>query len=595
MRLLHYLEIENFKRFGERQRIELDHPAVLIGPNNCGKTSAIQALALWSQAVRTWYDLKKDSSAKERTATSLNRLNIVAVPVQRTRFFWHNTQVRTGSKDISLVITVGVEYQGKVLALPMRFRNQGDELVYCTPDPGIVGNLDLIRHAASLKVELLYPMSGLETEEPLLQPGRIDVLLGQGQTAQVLRNLCLMVARDSAADWQRITALMKRLFNAELLEPQETTRGSIELQYRQPGVREMLDVSSSGRGFQQMLLIFAYLFSHKKSVLLVDEPDAHLEILRQKQVYVLLRDIASENLSQVVMVTHSEVILDEALDNNLTLLLEGKADDLAKKQDIKNSLKHFGAEHYVKARERGYVLYVEGGTDVDMLRALAELLNHPVAKIWDERLNSFYVQNNYPDQGLDAELERVEGGFGLTPQQHFNGLRNLLPQLKGLAILDNDGRDRASDLQGPLKIIYWKRYEAENYFVTPDVLRSYALGHYADLDLFGGFQAEIDSVLDELLLEQLFDGVYSDFQAWKQASPEIARVLWEAKTERRKLSAFAEEFFRKLAEKLGGQMLLKKGELHRLVPTTQPQNIVPEVREKLDLLYELLAGASSGE
>ena len=595
MRLLHYLEIENFKRFGERQRIELDHPAVLIGPNNCGKTSAIQALALWSQAVRTWYDLKKDSSAKERTATSLNRLNIVAVPVQRTRFFWHNTQVRTGSKDISLVITVGVEYQGKVLALPMRFRNQGDELVYCTPDPGIVGNLDLIRHAASLKVELLYPMSGLETEEPLLQPGRIDVLLGQGQTAQVLRNLCLMVARDSAADWQRITALMKRLFNAELLEPQETTRGSIELQYRQPGVREMLDVSSSGRGFQQMLLIFAYLFSHKRSVLLVDEPDAHLEILRQKQVYVLLRDIASENLSQVVMVTHSEVILDEALDNNLTLLLEGKADDLAKKQDIKNSLKHFGAEHYVKARERGYVLYVEGGTDVDMLRALAELLNHPVAEIWDERLNSFYVQNNYPDQGLDAELERVEGGFGLTPQQHFNGLRNLLPQLKGLAILDNDGRDRASDLQGPLKIIYWKRYEAENYFVTPDVLRSYALGHYADLDLFGGFQAEIDSVLDELLLEQLFDGVHSDFQAWKQASPEIARVLWEAKTERRKLSAFAEEFFRKLAEKLGGQMLLKKGELHRLVPTTQPQNIVPEVREKLDLLYELLAGASSGE
>lgn len=44
--LLHYLEIENFKRFGDKQRIELDHPAVLIGPNNCGKTSAIQALAL---------------------------------------------------------------------------------------------------------------------------------------------------------------------------------------------------------------------------------------------------------------------------------------------------------------------------------------------------------------------------------------------------------------------------------------------------------------------------------------------------------------------------------------------------------------------
>ncbi len=434
MRLLHYLEIENFKRFGERQRIELDHPAVLIGPNNCGKTSAIQALALWSQAVRTWYDARKDSSAKERTATSLNRLNIVAVPVKRTRFFWHNTHVRKGNKDIPLVITVGVEFQGKVRPLPMRFRNLGDELVYCTPSADVIAEMELIAHAATLKVELLYPMSGLDTEEPILQPGRVDVLLGQGRTADVLRNLCLGVAKSSVEDWARIVALMQRLFNVSLEVPVETARGSIALQYRQPGVKEALDVSSAGRGFLQMLLVFAYLYAHKGSVLLVDEPDAHLEILRQKQVYVLLRDIAGENGSQVILVTHSEVILDEALDTNLTLLLEGQADDLAKKQDIRNSLKHFGAEHYVKARERGYVLYVEGGTDVDMLRALAERLDHPVVKVWDERVNSFYVQNNYPLQDALAELERVEGGFGVTPREHFNGLRNLLPELRGLAI-----------------------------------------------------------------------------------------------------------------------------------------------------------------
>ena len=372
MRLLHYLEIENFKRFGEKQRIELDHPAVLIGPNNCGKTSAIQALALWSQAVKTWYDVRKDSTAKELTATALNRLNIVAVPVQRTRFFWHNTNVRAGTKDIALVITVGIEFQGEVIALPMRFRNQGDELVYCSPDDSVVSNLEFLKYAAHISVELLYPMSGLETEEPILQPGRIDVLLGQGQTAQVLRNLCLMVAKDTPDDWAAIVKLMKRVFNVTLETPQETTRGAIEMRYKQPGVREALDVSSSGRGFQQMLLIFAYLYSHKRSVLLVDEPDAHLEILRQKQVYVLLRDIAAQNHSQVVMVSHSEVILEEALDNNLTLLMDGKADDLARKTDIRNSLKHFGAEHYIKARERRYVLYVEGGTDVDMLRALAE-------------------------------------------------------------------------------------------------------------------------------------------------------------------------------------------------------------------------------
>jgi predicted ATPase len=144
----------------------------------------------------------------------------------------------------------------------------------------------------------------LDTEEAILQPGRVDVLLGQGRTADVLRNLCLAVAKSSADDWQRVAQLMRRLFNIDLRQPEETTRGSITLSYRQPGVKEPLDISSAGRGMLQMLLVFAYLYSHKRSVLLVDEPDAHLEILRQKQVYVLLRDIASENESQVVMVTH---------------------------------------------------------------------------------------------------------------------------------------------------------------------------------------------------------------------------------------------------------------------------------------------------
>lgn len=587
MRLLHYMEIENFKRFGERQRIELDHPAVLIGPNNCGKTSAIQALALWSQALKTWFDVRENSSAKERTATALNRLNIVSVPVQRTRFFWHNTNVRTGNKDIHLVVTVGVEFLGVVCPLSMRFRNQGDELVYCSPDEESARNLDLIKYAASINVELLYPMSGLETEEPVLQPGRIDVLLGQGQTAQVLRNLCLMVAKNDETDWARVVLLMKRLFNVTLSAPRETARGAIELMYKQPGVKEALDVSVAGRGFQQMLLIFSYLYSHKGSVLLVDEPDAHLEILRQKQVYVLLRDIASENNSQVVIVTHSEVILHEALDNNLTLLINGRSDELAKRQDIQNSLRYFGADHYIKARQRGYVLYVEGGTDIDMLRAFSEKMQHPVAKIWDERINSFYVQDNYPSKSLDSELERVEGGFGISPRDHFGRLRELLPDLRGLAILDNDGQNRKSVDDGRLHICFWKKYEAENYFITPELLIRFASLHYQDLDLFNGFKNEIEAVMNEVLLDQVFDGFENDLEAWKSSQPAVARLIWDAKTERLKISSFAESFFRKLANSLGDQVLIRKGEFHRLVDYADVNNIPQEVGEKLDLLFHL--------
>ena len=106
MRLLHYIEIRNFKHFGDRQRIELDHPAVFIGPNNCGKTTAIQAIALWSQAVKTWFEAKGKSTPGERTATSLNRLNIVSVPVRRTRY-WHSRDMNRVDDEASVVVKDG--------------------------------------------------------------------------------------------------------------------------------------------------------------------------------------------------------------------------------------------------------------------------------------------------------------------------------------------------------------------------------------------------------------------------------------------------------------------------------------------------------
>ena len=52
-------------------------------------------------------------------------------------------------------------------------------------------------------VDYMRLLHYLETEEPIIQPGRIDVLLGQGQTAQVLRNLCLLVFRTPPGTGRR--------------------------------------------------------------------------------------------------------------------------------------------------------------------------------------------------------------------------------------------------------------------------------------------------------------------------------------------------------------------------------------------------------
>ena len=49
--MLTKLKIQNFKGLDDVE-IELGNPVVFIGPNNSGKTTALQALSLWNMSVR---------------------------------------------------------------------------------------------------------------------------------------------------------------------------------------------------------------------------------------------------------------------------------------------------------------------------------------------------------------------------------------------------------------------------------------------------------------------------------------------------------------------------------------------------------------
>ena len=91
--------------------------------------------------------------------------------------------------------------------------------------------------------------------------------------------------------------------------------------------------------------------------------------------------------------------------------------------------------------------------------------------------------------------------------------------------------------------------------------------------------------LDELILERVFDE--RQFPAWKRADAETAQVLWDARTATLKLSDFAEEFFRRLGQRLGHPMLLRKSDLYRLIRNVTPAAIPPEVATKLDLMHAL--------
>jgi AAA15 family ATPase/GTPase len=594
---IHYVELENFKIFDRKIHIELAHPAVIIGPNNSGKTSVIQALALWNNCIKTWFEKKHDSKEKNPSRIGINRLSIFEVPVAATSFLWSGTRT-IDSERIQMSIAVGIEHGGKIKNCKLIFSYQNSEVLYFKPDAEFLNDEALMKYAADIHFNLLYPMSGImanisqETEETPLLDGRINLFLGQGQTAQVLRNICFKVLeqdeKNKTNDWNKITETMRLLFLIDLNKPVlNEIRGSLVLTYRQPGVKAELDISLAGRGLQQMLLILAYLYWHKNSVLMIDEPDAHLEILRQKQVYAILNSVIHENSGQAIIVTHSEAILDDALDTNLTLLLQGTARNLAKDQDIRNALRNFGTEHYYKAKVHPRILYVEGRTDIDILLALAKKLNNEKAiRVFRTELNVYYTKNIEPENTLENQLIRMGGAFG-NYNQHFHTLKQFVPELKGIAIFDSDNKQIEDRFDNDFALLYWKEYEIENYFITPAVLLEYAkyFFNYEDNTLF--YENNIEDFIDCInatLLEMVFFGDQEQLFEYNKTSAALQRTVLRTK----KMSDFAEKVFEKYSNKHNIPLLLTKSNFFNLVEFCDIEMIPIEVNEKLNKLVQFL-------
>ncbi|OGR02967.1 MAG: hypothetical protein A2511_06825 [Deltaproteobacteria bacterium RIFOXYD12_FULL_50_9] len=599
MNRIRYVEIENFKTFSSKLHIDLEHPAVLIGPNNAGKTSVIQALSLWSRGVKSWYEKKgapRKKEKRERLSAGLNRLNILDVPVSETRFFWNGTRVRKGNTYIEMVITVGIERDGITKDCRLIFTYRDTEVIYCKPCPVTVQDDDLLHFAAEMQFHLLYPMSGImsginaDTEETPLSDGRINVFLGQGQTAQVLRNICYKVVEQDndkgTKDWDEITKLIKRIFLIDLKAPIfNETRGSLKMGYKQAGVESELDISLAGRGLQQILLILAYLYWHKSSILLVDEPDAHLEILRQKQVYEILKHVAAKNNCQVIIATHSEVILDDAIDTNLTMLLHGEAVNLAKQQDMKNALRSFGIEHYYKARVHPRILYIEGSTDIEILRALAEKLGHRAVDVLNRELNCYYTRNIESEDSLENRLDRVGGAF-CNFKSHFFTIKKFVPSLKGVGLFDSDGRSHLDEQQDDLAVAYWRKYELENYFISPDVLCDFARTKFSpDKRLLEFSHSRLfKEIVDRCLLEDVFSHDEQQLAEFHKASIGLKRTLLRSI----KMSEFAQKVFQRFSQEMNQPILLNKGDFYQLIQFVDSSEISEEIKEKLDLLSDYL-------
>ena len=560
--MLTKLTVRNFKQFDD-VTVELDNVVVFVGPNDSGKTTALQALSLWELGLRRWRERSGGQSTRQR-GVSINRLDLLSVPVGHSNLLWRGLQTREGTRkegkpgtaNVRIEIIVdGVSQSGKEWTCGLEFDYVNRESFYCRPlrIAGSDERMPIPEEAGEERVAFLPPMSGLSASEPMLQPGRVNVLLGEGRTAEVLRNLCLNVFQEHRESWDSVLIpRIQRVFGATIEEPQHNAeRGEITVRYKDARIsNHLLDLSSSGRGFQQTLLLTAYMLLHPNSVILLDEPDAHLEILRQRQIYQAIAETAERQNSQLVIATHSEVVMNEAGDMHQITAFVGvphRIDGSSSRGQVLKALSGIGFEQYLQAELTGWVLYAEGSTDLAVLRAFARRLGHPA------------------ESALDRPFFRDVGNQPMQARQHFWGLREACPELLGFALFDRLSLPQNSS--DALREHSWEKREIENYVCSRDILIRWAEAEYG---LFGGHMADAISEIEN-------------------AFRVLGRSPWDSDT--KASDDFLAPLFRTFYEKSGMSGRMAKADYHFLVNYIEPHEIDPEVISVLDAIADVAANA----
>ena len=577
IQMLTKLTIRNFKRFGEVE-IELGSPVVFIGPNNSGKTSAMQALALWDIGLKRWNEKRSGKNTPEkRPGVTVSRRDLVAIPIPDANLLWRDLHVRDVQKvdgkprtsNIRIDIVVEGMSNDQAWSCGLEFDYANEESFYCRPlrqsDGKTPARMPVPEEAGGVRVAFLPPMSGLAATETRLDAGAVDVRIGEGRTAEVLRNLCFHVHGGQTKHWERLVEQIECLFGTVVEPPRYVAeRGEIVMSYRERGTK--LDLSSAGRGLQQTLLLLAYMYANPGSVLLLDEPDAHLEILRQRQTYRLLTEVARESGSQIIAASHSEVLLNEAAERDLVVAFVGqqphRIDDRG--SQVLKALREIGFDQYYQAEQAGWVLYLEGSTDLAILHAFAKRLAHEGALEALGRPFVKYVENN-------ASAVRY----------HYHGLREAVPRLTGVVLFDR--LDSEPGDMVPVQCLTWKRREVENYLCTRATLEAYAAASGTEAaagPLFTKAEGEkrinvMREAISEAEAALEFQDKGSPWGPDIKASDEVLVHVFRA-------------FF----EKLGLPNLMAKMNCYELADYVPESEIDPEIREKLDAIVRVAESAT---
>jgi len=509
------LHITNFRAIKEFHLENIPDLVVLAGPNGTGKSTVLEAIALWKEATAPYYstlnvgpDVVSQGAERAEIAITLELRDEEAA-------FGRREMERRG------LGVDGVEL--KHFSSTLEISPAGSVALWQDARPGYSVLQELIREFDLTRplgiMEYIGPYRRLPTTEIQSIPltpitfdrekiTRIyDIESKFNEVKAYLIALQVKIwelhseGKGGEDPLQQIRKLFEIFFSPKRFigaKTMETPQGrQLKLLVETPSGTHDIDKLSSGE--KEILMVFATLqrLRLSNSIILYDEPELHLNSALERKVIPELRTLGVGN--QIWVTTHSVDIIDSTPLENLFVMSHYSGGNQVRRTETDreqiNLFRSLGATTGLQLiSER--VVFIEGedsSVDKEMLEEVFADHRHQVSFV--------------PVGGV-SNLEWVgRRGVDLWQEASRNG--------QFFLVRDRDflSKDQANDLQKELqgRVWVWSRYHIENFLLDGEaILRALKRAGVDEFSNADDVEAELKSVADSLREETIARWVGAD-------------------------------------------------------------------------------------
>ncbi|WP_437284338.1 AAA family ATPase [Sorangium sp. So ce406] len=456
MKKIRSLRLQRFRQFADTI-VEVRDFNVLVGPNNCGKTTilhAIRAFFLLMHGHVRFEGNSPDAVYHKRYLTGAEEV----APTPDIKELWH--QQRAGKPlTISLTFdddtTFGVSLRQQFGQIHVSAENLPEGLTAAS-----------VASYLATEVAFIPGLVGVLVSEPYATAARRNALATQGRYSEIFRSSLHQLNSKDPTLLEQINTWLTGLFGVSVsaVEFDGDSDEYVTVKYKQGS--SDFDVVSSGAGLQQVIQMLTYLYLKKPRILLIDEPDAHLHSKLQARLGDLFRRIATDLDAQVFLSTHSLDLIDTFSTNDVTVVdsSKKKLSPIGKNADLVSVLVDADVVD-VSALSRllsSRRLVVVEDKDQTILKSLDKACGSP---LYSSKSSSYVLSaRGVSNFRAVAELGKVLAGltgtkFDITFVQDRDGMPDFIVP----AFL-------ASQQEEGVVPHLLERHEIENYLLEPELL-----------------------------------------------------------------------------------------------------------------------------